>query len=82
MSSINLIDFIQLGVAGIAVVAMVIIVKEFLKFARRQEDNFSELIKNHLAHDIESRNQLEKSHDKLATMIELLIQWLKNNNRK
>lgn len=79
---INLIDYIQLGVAGIAVVAIVIIIKEFLKFARKQEDNFSELIKNHLSHDIESKNKLEKSHDRLATMIELLIDWLKSNNQK
>lgn len=79
---INLIDYIQLGVAGVAVVAMVMIVKEFLKFARKQEDNFSEMIRNHLVHDIESKNKLEKSHDRLATMIELLIDWLKNNNKK
>lgn len=78
---INLIDYIQLGVAGIAVVAIVIIVKEFLSFVKKQEDNFSELIKNHLHNDIESRNQLEKSHQRLADMIEQLIRWLNHNNR-
>ena len=79
---INLIDYIQLGVAGIAVVAIVIIVKEFLKFVKKQEDNFSDLIKNHLGHDIESRHKLEKSHDRLATMIEMLIKWLQNSSHK
>ena len=86
-------DFIQLGVGGVAVVVAYLIVKEVLKsnkakdeqfvsFITKQEDSFNEIIKNHLNHDIESRNQLEKSHDKLATMIEQLIKWLEKNNRK
>lgn len=82
MSSINLVDFIQLGVAGIAVVAMVIIVKEFLKSTREKDQQFTEVIKNHLQHDIESRSQLERSHQRLADMIEQLIRWLEHSNHK
>lgn len=77
---INLIDYVQLGVAGVAIVAIVIIVKEFLAFVKKQEDNFSELVKNHLEHNTESNNRLERSHDKLATMIDLLIKWLEKNS--
>jgi len=80
---INLIDYVQLGVAGVAIVAIVIIVREFLAFVKKQEDNFSELVRNHLEHNTESNNKLEQSHNKLATMIELLIKWLdKNSNCK
>ena len=78
----ELTQFINLGVAGLAVVVIWFIVQRFLNFAERQENNFNEIIKNHLNHDIESRNQLEKSHDRLATMIEQLIKWLEKNNRK
>jgi len=42
--NMNLVDFIQLGIGGVAIVALVIIVKEFLKFVKHQEDNFTELI--------------------------------------
>ncbi len=78
----NLVDFIQLGIGGVAIVALVIVVKEFLKFMKKQEDNFSDLIKNHLHDDIDSRNKLEKSHQRLAMMIEQLIKWLEKSNHK
>lgn len=78
----NLTDFIQLGIGGVAIVALVIIVKEFLKFVKHQEDNFTEVIKNHLHDDTESRNKLEKSHLRLAIMIEQLIKFLESSNNK
>lgn len=85
MSSLNLVDFIQLGVAGIAVVAIVIIVKEFLKsnrekdevfikFIERQEENFSDLVKNHLSHNNEVMEGLKD-------IIKELYVWLKKNNK-
>ena len=76
----NLIDFVQLGVGGIAVVALVIVVKEFLKFLKRQEDNFTEVIKNHLHTDTEAKNKLEQAQIRLADMIELLLNWLRKNH--
>ena len=78
----NLIDFAQLGVAGVSLIIILFIVREFLKFLKRQEDNFNEIIKNHLHSDVEAKNRLEKSHLKLALTIEKLLKWLKKNNSK
>lgn len=69
----NLVDFIQLGVAGIAIVVIWFIVKEFLKFTKHQEDNFSDLIKNDMAH---SREVMEGLKDLLKEM----YVWMKKNS--
>jgi hypothetical protein len=78
----NLVDFIQLGVGGIAIVALVIVVKEFLKFLKKQEDNFTEVIKNHLHTDTEAKNQMNNSFTKLTAVIDQLLRFLERNNKK
>jgi len=78
----QLIDFLQLGIGGIAIVALVIIVKEFLKFLKHQEDNFTTVISNHLHTDTEAKNKLEQSQLGLTSMIEQLIKFLKKHNGK
>ncbi len=82
---VELSDFIQLGIGGVAVVVSYLIVKEvlrsqrdkdtqFIEFIKRQEDNFNEVVKNHLAHNSQSTRDLEKA-------IRELYFWLKKNNK-
>ena len=63
----------QIGVA----VALVIVVKEFLKFLKRQDDNFLEIIKNHLKHSDETQQELKESNIQLKNVIERLLDFLK-----
>ena len=77
----NLVDFVQLGVGGIAIAALIIVVKEFLKFLKKQEDNFTDVIKNHLHTDVEAKNKLEQAQVRLADMIEQLLRFLEKNNK-
>ncbi|KKK86475.1 hypothetical protein LCGC14_2762860 [marine sediment metagenome] len=69
------INVAQLGVAGVAVIVLLLVVKEFLKFARKQEDGFTGIIKNHLRHSTKATNKLDK------TIQELIIFLKKNNNK-
>ena len=78
----NPLDFAQLGVAGVAVIVLFLVVKEFLKFARKQEESFTEIIKNHLHDSTKTTNKLGKTVKGLeGTMRELII-FLKNSNGK
>jgi hypothetical protein len=76
----ELLNYAQFGVGIVAIAAIVTIVKAFLKSIKEKDEQFTEVVKNHLQHDIESRNQLEKSHQRLADMIEQLLRWLERNN--
>lgn len=76
---IELVEFIQLGVSGVAIIVIFLIVKEFLSFIHKQENNFSDTINNHIKYDTEAKNKLEKSNEKLTTTIDLLYNFLKNH---
>lgn len=76
----SLVDLAQFGAVIFIAGVLYFVIKEFLKFMRKQEDNFTEIIKNHLHDDTEAKNKLEQSHLKLAMMIEHLIKWLAKNN--
>ena len=54
--------------------------EQFLGFITKQEDNFNDIVKNHLHADTEAKKELEKSHLRLAMMIENLLKWLEKNN--
>jgi len=81
----NLYDLAQFGVAifSVGCLAYVItyVVNKFLSFQKRQEDNFNEIIKNHLNHDMEAKNKLEQSNIGLTKVIEQLTRFLEKNNR-
>lgn len=79
---VTLIDFIQLGVAGIAIVAIYLISKMFIDFIKIQEENNKRLIENHLKSETKAKNKMDKSFDKLARTIGELLKWLKNSNGK
>ena len=83
---LELADFVQLGLGGVAVVVSYLIVKEVLKsqrekdsqfigFIKRQEDNFNEVVKNHLKHNAQATIDLEKT-------IKEFYSWLRNNNKR
>ena len=78
----NLIDFIQLGGMGVSVIVILLIVKEFLKFSRNQENNFTEVIKNHLSHDAELHIKEIEAKDKLKEAIMELTLYIKKINGK
>ena len=71
----NPLDFAQFGVAIFSMAVLGFVIREFLKFAKNQENNFVGVIKNHLRHSTKATNKLEK------TVKELII-FLKNNNKK
>lgn len=88
----NLIDFAQFGAAIVAIIALVIITKEFLKhsqnrdnnftkFLERQEDNFTDIIKNHLHTDTEAKGKLEKSNLTLVEVLRQLMRFLERNGK-
>ncbi len=78
----ELLNYAQFGVGIVAIAAIVMVVKAFLKSIKEKDEQFTEVVKNHLQHDIESRSQLERSHQRLADMIEQLIRWLEHSNHK
>ena len=73
-------EFAQFGATIFISAVLYLVVKEFLRFVTKQDENMNLLIKNHLSHDIESRHHLEKSHQKLAFTIEALLKFLEKNN--
>ena len=83
---LNPIDFIQLGVAGVAVIVIAYIVDKFLKsqsrrddsfmnFIQTQEKNFKETIDNHLKEET-------KSNYYFANTVKELMAYLKGQNNK
>ena len=80
----ELIEMAQFGVAifSVGVLAYVItfVVNKFLEFQRKQEDNFNEIIKNHLDTDTQAKNKLEQSNIALIKSIEYLTKFLSNHH--
>ena len=76
-------QFVQLGVGGVAIVAIVVLCKEFVKFMTKQQDDFKEVITNHMTHTTAAMSRMEKTNDKLGAAVERLFQWLtKNGNSR
>lgn len=85
-------NLIQLGIGGVAIGAMVIIVRDvlkrsaeksaqFMQFINTQQKDFNEMIINHLKHNTEAMTRTEKSNDRLAQTVTQLLQWLTKNNK-
>ncbi|MEM5853845.1 MAG: hypothetical protein QW228_05750 [Candidatus Aenigmatarchaeota archaeon] len=75
MNGTDLSQFINLGVAGIAVMVIWLIVQRFLQFVEEQEKNFKNTIDNHL-------KEFSQSNQRLAEAIKELLDWLKYHNGK
>lgn len=82
----NPIDFIQLGIAGVAIVILYLVVKDssksqerrdskFIEFIGIQESNFKNTIDNHMSKNSDASRQL-------ADTIKELLDWLKYSNGK
>lgn len=56
-----LLDLAKFGVAIFAIGAICYVVHYFLKFVKTQEDNFTDLVKNHLNHNNEIMGELKDS---------------------
>lgn len=75
MNGTDLTQFINLGVAGLAVIIIWLIVQKFLQFVAKQEENFKNTIDNHL-------DEFSRSNQQLAEVIKELLNWLKFHNGK
>ena len=75
-------SFLEYGVAIFAIAGMIYLVKKFLCFAKRQEENCNLLIKNHMHESAEANKKLEQSHLQLSMTIRELLSFLKKSNEK
>jgi len=77
----SLLDYAQFGVAIFSIACLGYIVKLFIGFIKKQEDNFNEVIKNHIKHSTNAETNLEKSNTKMTAVLEQLIRYLERSNR-
>lgn len=78
----DLFDISQFGIAIFTVGAMVYMVKKFLCFMKRQEENFTKIITNHLHDSSEANTKLQHSHQELSMVIKELLNFLQRTNGK
>ena len=78
----NLADLTQLSVAGLAVVMLGYGFKMFLKHLSKRDDQFTDILQNHMAHNTESNNKLTESNVKMTSMIDQLLRFLEKSNGK
>ena len=71
-------EFLDYGLTGVAVGAIVLIVQYFLKFQKSQQKDFVKVITNHLHHSQESDKKLALSNQKLADVIDSLAKIVKD----
>jgi hypothetical protein len=71
-------QIIQLGIGGVAIWAIVAIVKEFVTFIKCQEDNFTKITGNHINHNTKALHDNEKANTRLAKAVEELIKVLRD----
>lgn len=68
------------GISGVALVAIIIIVRAFLKTQEKQLDTLTDVFENHLDHNTEALNTLSQTQRELATLIkaqsDILLQQL------
>lgn len=70
------IPFEQLGTAGMTIVALVWVVKSFLKSNEKIAGDFKNTIDNHLQHDTEAKIELKEAVNKNTEIIAKLWEKL------
>ena len=79
----GLFEIAQYGVAIFSIAALVyvitFVVKRFMDFLTKQEDNFHKIITNHLDTDTKAKNKLEQSNVGLTKSIDQLTHFLSNH---
>lgn len=82
----DLYNLAQFGVAifsvGCLAYVITFVVNKFLDFQKKQEDNFTDIIKNHISDDTKAKNRLEQANVGLTKAVEQLIRFLEKNNNK
>ena len=71
-------QFLDYGLTGIALGAIVMIVQYFLRFQKSQQKDFTKIITNHLHASQETEKKLALSNQRLADMIESLAKIIKD----
>lgn len=69
------------GPVGVAIIALIIIVKAFLKYLEKRDADQTTLITNHFKHNTEAMNKLENSIIKMTIVFETMHNWLKRNGK-
>ena len=72
----DLTEYLDYGVAALAIAALVIVTSWFISFIKKQEDNFSKIIQNHLHDEAEVLTDLKESNIKMIAVLENLITLL------
>ncbi len=71
------------GPVGVSIVALILIVKAFLKYLEKRDKDYVDLITNHIQHNTEAMNKLENSIIKMTVVFETMHNWFrKNGNSK
>jgi len=73
----SLVDFAQFGGVIFLGAVLAFIVREFLRYLRRQEDNFTNIIRNHLTESNRVLKDLEKTQIKLVKVLEEFLRFFK-----
>ena len=73
----NIDQLTQLGIGGVAISAIVMIVKCFIGFITVQEKNFTKLLGNHIQHSTQAMLENRESNLKLVTAIDKLTDSIK-----
>ena len=72
----DLVRYLDYGVAALAIAALVVVTSWFISFIKKQEDNFSKIIQNHLHDEAEILTDLKESNIKMIAVLENLITLL------
>ena len=67
----------QLGIGGVAISAIVMIVKCFIGFITVQEKNFTKLLGNHINHNTKALQANQKTNDELVRLVREAIKYFK-----
>jgi len=69
-------QLIQLGIGGVAIGAIVVIVRCFIEFISLQEKSFTKILENHIKHSTDAMTNNEKATLKLVNAIDKLTNKL------
>lgn len=72
----NELPIAEYGALGLMIGALVLIIRAFLKHLKCKDQIFTETIQNHIHEDVEIKEKLISSHDKLSEVINRLINKL------
>ena len=62
----ELIDYISGGITVTAVAALVLVITRFLGHLAKKDEQFTNTVNNHIAHDLEVKEKMIASNDRMA----------------